>query len=128
MTDNKKNNFNTPQDILLNYIAHIENKKKEITDIMHKHDIKIFNEQFSNYFAQNVSTWNYDFYEYGNSLIDKKKGNVALQKSFSNVIYIDMPTIFDITEQDYNANYSSITLDLREMLNKENAISIDKDL
>ena len=51
--------------------------------------------QYMNYFGESVKDWNFNISEYGVQLINKSENYIVPQKSFSDVIYIGQPTIFD---------------------------------
>ena len=82
-------------DLLNDYESFMQSVQQEISELKTSRNLKIFNSMFSAYFGENTDKWNYSFKEYDSSLIDKKSKTVTFQKSFSEVIYVDVPTVFD---------------------------------
>ena len=82
-------------DLLNDYESFMQSVQQEILELKTSRNLKIFNSMFSAYFGENTDKWNYSFKEYDSSLIDKKSKTVTFQKSFSEVIYVDVPTVFD---------------------------------
>ncbi len=82
-------------ELLDDYENYIIKLIQEISELRTTHNLKVFDSQFSKYFNENTTNWNYTFKEYGSDLIDRKIKSVTFQKSFSKAIYIDVPTIFD---------------------------------
>lgn len=107
-------------ELLNDYELYILDVQQEILEIKTTRNLKIFNSQFSSYFGENTDKWNYSFKEYDSSLIDKKSKTVTFQKSFSKVIYVDVPTVFD----NYRILTNNTPLnDLRRILVKNDIIS-----
>lgn len=77
------------------YERYVTNLVEEINKTKESRSIDIFNKKFSEYFEEQVAGWNYSFCEYSANLIDRETGFVLEQRSFSDAIYIDSPTIFD---------------------------------
>lgn len=82
-------------ELLSDYESYMIKLLQEISSLKTTHNLRVFNSQISKYFNDDISKWNYSFKEYDSNLIDKKSKFVTLQKSFSEVIYVDVPTVFD---------------------------------
>lgn len=100
---------------------------KEISNAKVSHNLNIFTYKFDRYFNESTENWNYSFKEFNSDLIDKKSNTVILQKSFSDAIYIDVPTVFD---NDFyrTSDKESLLADLRNSLNINNTKVINKEL
>lgn len=91
---------------------------QKISELKTKHRHVIFDYQFLKYLNEDIDARFYSVKEYGADLINKESDVITLQKSFSDVIYIDVPTVFDV---DFNqpSTRNSITSDLRTALYDE---------
>ena len=106
-------------DLLNDYESYMQGVQQEISELKTSRNLKIFNSKFSEYFGENTDKWNYSFKEYDSSLIDKKSKTVIFQKSFSKVIYVDVPTVFD----NFRMTIENTPLyDLRKILFKNDNI------
>lgn len=84
-----------PIELLNDYEAYMRKLLQEISELKTTHNLKVFNFQLAKYFNEITDKWNYSFKEYDSNLIDKRNKSVTLQKSFSEVFYVDVPTVFD---------------------------------
>ena len=82
-------------ELLNDYESYMRELLQEISELKTTHNLKVFNSRLSRYFNEITDKWNYSFKEYDSDLIDKKNKSVTLQKSFSEVLYVDVPTVFD---------------------------------
>ncbi|MBQ7366031.1 MAG: AAA family ATPase [Spirochaetaceae bacterium] len=106
--------------LLEGYEQYLTNLAEEITKVIESRNITVFNRKFSEYFEDDITNWFYTFQEYSEELINKKTGFVLEQKTFSDTIYIDSPTIFDNvgTRTRVNGSY----FDLSQIMNNTNSI------
>ena len=106
-----------PISLLDDYEAYMQSLLQRVTDVKNTPKLEVFNFQFAKYFNEKTDKWNYSFKEYDSNLIDKKNKTVLMQKSFSEAIFVDEPTIFDNYNNLFVSN--SVTLkDLQNILNK----------
>lgn len=114
-------------ELLEDYESYVNELVKEISELRTARNLKVFNAQISKYFEESTDKWNYSVKEYGLDLIDKKTQSVILQKSFSDVIYIDVPTIFDL---DYNqsGDRTTISQDLRKELYASKEYEVNEEI
>ena len=111
----RKINAKTTVELLNDYESYMRSLLQEISELKTTHNLKVFNSQISKYFNVATDKWNYSFKEFDSSLIDKRNKSVTLQKSFSEVIYVDVPTVFD-NESYRIPEKISILSDLRKTL------------
>lgn len=91
----RKLDAKNPIELLNDYDAYMRKLLQEISELKMTHNLKVFNFQLAKYFNEITDKWNYSFKEYDSNLIDKRNKSVTLQKSFSEVFYVDVPTVFD---------------------------------
>ncbi len=110
-----KTNAKTVIELLNDYETYMLSRLQEISNLRKIHSLNVFSSQITKYFNEDTAKWNYTFKEFDSNLIEKKSKSVILQKSFSDVIYIDVPTVFDI---DFyrTPSRNSVISDLRDML------------
>lgn len=104
-----------PIELLNDYESYMQELLQKISELKTTHNLKVFNSQLSKYFNEITDKWNYSFKEYDSDLIDKKNKSVTLQKSFSEVFYVDVPTVFD-NEVYHMPTRVSPVADLRKAL------------
>ncbi len=114
-------------ELLKDYESYANELLRDISVLKTTRNLKIFNAQISKCFTESTDKWNYSFKEYGADLINQKTFSVILQKSFSDVIYIDVPTVFDI---DYNQarDWTSIAQDLRRKLYDSKQYELNEEI
>ena len=114
-------------ELLKDYESYANELLRDISVLKTTRNLKIFNAQISKCFTESTDKWNYSFKEYGADLINQKTLSVILQKSFSDVIYIDVPTVFDI---DYNQarDWTSIAQDLRRKLYDSKQYELNEEI
>ena len=105
----------TVAEILNDYENYMTNVLQDISSLKATHSLNVFSAQISKYFNDDTTKWNFTFKEYGSNLIDKKNKTVILQKSFSEVFYIDVPTLFD-SDFYRSPTRNSVLSDLRDAL------------
>ena len=118
----RKVDAKNPVELLNDYDAYMRELLQEISDLKTTHNLKVFNFQLARYFNEITDKWNYFFKEYDSNLIDKRNKSVTLQKSFSEVIYVDVPTVFD-NEAYRTSKRISIIADLRKALETVKGVS-----
>lgn len=102
-----------------------ELSEKEIK-IKNEQNLKVYETQLQKCFNEDVKDWTYNLKEYSEKLIDKVNKFVTEQKSFTNVIYIDVPTIFDELNVQLRAN-DSLLSDLYDNLLNTNNLNEEND-
>lgn len=100
-----------------------ETLEKELL-IKTESNLSVYQLQLQRYFSEIVSDWNFNIEEYSEKLINWKENFVTMQKSFSNVLYIDVPTIFDRFDTRSSIK-NSILNDLYDSLLSENEMYND---
>lgn len=83
------------------------------------HSFNVFRAKNDRYFGENTLKWDYNVAEYGVRLIDRAVGTVTMQKSFTNIMYIDAPTITDIFSSPYGNIYADDTFSCLSRMIKE---------
>lgn len=110
-----KTNAKTVIELLNDYETYMLSRLQEISNLRKIHSLNVFSSQITKYFNEDAAKWNYTFKEFDSNLIEKKSKSVILQKSFSDVIYIDVPTVFD-SDFYRTPSRNSVISDLRDML------------
>ncbi len=110
-----KTNAKTVIELLNDYETYMLSRLQEISNLRKIHSLNVFSSQLTKYFNEDTAKWNYTFKEFDSNLIEKKSKSVILQKSFSDVIYIDVPTVFD-SDFYRTPSRNSVISDLRDML------------
>lgn len=96
---NKEKDFSTLSSLLTDLNNRILDIINKIQGQKEKRTKSFYDLQYLNYFSEPVKDWDFNVFEYGVPLIDKSENYVTDQKSFTNIIYIGHPTLFD-TEND----------------------------
>lgn len=115
-------------ELLNDYEQYILDLLQELTNLKKTHNLRVFNHQLLNYFNEDTDKWNYTFKEFGSNLIDRKNKTVVLQKSFSNAIYIDVPTVFDYDYYRIPSRGLQILRDLQEALQSNKEFAENKSI
>ena len=129
----EKTNAKNVIELLNDYETYVLSLLQEISNLRKTHSLNIFSSQITKYFNEDTTKWNYTFKEFDSNLIEKKSKSVILQKSFSDVIYIDVPTVFDSDFYRPSSRFyrpssrNFVILDLQDMLVNARE-SIENDL
>lgn len=116
----------TAIELLTDYESYLLDIVNEISNLNINHDLKVYNNQFAKYFNENPDKWNYTFKEFDSNLIDKRNKSVTLQKSFSDVLYVDVPTLFDSDVFRRELVHSDLLMALRKERELKENTSISK--
>lgn len=124
----KKRKLNGIEELLDDIELYVKELQQKELSIKTESNLSVYQLQLQRYFSENVSDWNFNIEEYSEKLINSKEKFVTMQKSFANVLYIDVPTIFDrfdsrssIKNSILNDLYNSL-LSEKEMYNDNTKI------
>lgn len=117
----KKRNVNDIIELLEDIELYVKDMFQRELKLKTESNLPVYELQLQKYFNELVDNWDFNVEEYSEQLINRKEKFVTMQKTFSNVLYIDVPTIFDKIETRQNSK-NSILNDLYDSLLAENKL------